>query len=493
MTPTSSHGHPAISPGSRTIPPDRRFGRPSGFFLACLLVGLASPPAVAGTLEDEIRAMRAEIRELRQELDALRGEVRQGRPVVQGQPAEAKSLQASPEAGAQSQPSAPPGPAGEPAPSGPEVIPTLQAQIAEQAQTKVESNSKLPVKIFGTVISSTFFNTGEADWIEIPGFVPRPPDAPFPKGSFNFSLRQSRIGTIFDGPQVGSLKTTGFFAMDFFGGDAALDSAEYVGLPRLLYAYMRLEGEKTVLEFGQDEMILAPRNPTSLAAMAVPDLYRSGNLYGRVPQVRVERRFAAGSRGEWRAALGVLAPLGGYLGYDYYPTVRRSREPAVQARVAWAGGEPGREERPRWELGFSSHYERQHYSTGPEDAWAGAVDFDVRGDRLGFGGEWYAGRNLQTFGGALGQRAKSTGGFLEGRVRGTRRLEFNAGFGADHLFDLGGYPVALGANSSVFANTIFRFTPELATSFEYRWLRTTPEQGVVRHNNHFNFVFAYSF
>ena len=61
------------------------------------------------------------------------------------------------------------------------------------------------------------------------------------------------------------------------------------------------------------------------------------------------------------------------------------------------------------------------------------------------------------------------------------------------LFDLSGYTVTMAGNTGVYANTIFRWTPELASSIEYRWLSTAPVQGEARRNSHINFVFAYSF
>ena len=60
---------------------------------------------------------------------------------------------------------------------------------------------------------------------------------------------------------------------------------------------------------GQDHVILAPRDPTSLAAFAFPLLFRSGNLYLRAPQVRVERSLTS----RLRATAGIVAPIGGDL------------------------------------------------------------------------------------------------------------------------------------------------------------------------------------
>ena len=80
---------------------------------------------------------------------------------------------------------------------------------------------------------------------------------------------------------------------DFYGGVPGFQTGTVMGLPRLLYAFGRLETDRTAIEIGQDHAILAPRDPTSLAALSFPLLFRSGNLYLRAPQARVERQARA--------------------------------------------------------------------------------------------------------------------------------------------------------------------------------------------------------
>jgi hypothetical protein len=460
---------------------------------------LWAAPLQAQTQEEEMRAMRLELQQLRQELDSLRDEVRQMKaPAAPAEVAGGHPQAATNQETAQglTQPAAQSGSAEET--SVADALPLLQAQVAEQAQTKVESNSKLPVKIFGTIVSNTFFNTGEVNWLDNPNIVV-PAPVSLPAGSFSSTLRQSRIGAVVEGPTIGSANANGFFAVDFLGGIPNFQTGQVMGIPRLLYAFVRVEGAKTVLEVGQDHMILAPRNPTSLAAMSFPDLYRSGNLYLRAPQVRVEHTFTAGKSGDFLAAGGILAPIAGDFASNSFTFVppnlagERSRWPALEARLAWRARPANAGEEKGWEIGISGHYGRERYVAGITPSWATALDFDAHSGRVGFGGEWFVGRNLDAFGGALGQLAKSTGGFFEGRLRATSRLEFNTGLGKDRLFDLRGFPAALTGNTSVYANTIFRWTPELASSVEYRWLSTVPAQGEARRNNHINFVLAYSF
>lgn len=379
-----------------------------------------------------------------------------------------------------------------------EALPLVRAQVEEQARTKVETNSKFPMRIFGTIASNTFANTGEPNWLDIGNVVAVPP-AGLPAGSFTSSLRQTRIGALLDGPELGTMRASALVAMDFFGGAPNFQTGQVQPLPRLLYAYMRLENPRTAIQVGHDNMILAPRNPTSLTGLAFPILFRAGNLYLRVPQVRVEQTLAAGSLGEVRAVGGIVAPVAGDFATTAYLFVppnlagERSRWPGVQSRVSWRATPAGPYERSAWEVGASGHYSRERHTTGLSKSWATAFDFDATAGRVGVGGEFFTGRNLDAFGASLAQIAKSRGGFVEARVAATRRLDFNAGAGTDRLFGGVRSTAALLRNDSVFGNAILRLTPEVATSFEYRWLATTPRIGARRENRHYDFTMTYTF
>ena len=444
-----------------------------------MIVLMSSVSLDAEGLEEELKAMRLEIRQLRQEVSSLRQELRDKLPPAQGlasgqqPPPDTEEVKAA------------------------ELMPVLQAQVAEQAQTKVESSSRFPVKIFGNIVSNTFLNTGEANWLDSPNIVAAGPPSGLPRGSFSSTLRQSRVGATIEGPAIGSMKSSGFFAMDFFGGIPNFQNGQVMGIPRLLYAFARFEGETTAIEVGQDQMILAPRNPTSLSAMSFPELFRSGNLYLRVPQARIEQKFGRTKSAEWQAMLGILAPVAGDLVSDFLTFVppnlagERSRRPAVQARVAWS--RRNAETDRGIEIGISGHAGSERYTTGSVPSRAAALDLDVRLGRVGFGGEWFVGKNIDAFGGSISQRAKSVGGFLEARLAATRSLDFNLGFGTDQLIDRGSFAAPLARNPSLFTNVIYRLTPEVATSFEYRRLSTIPTQVAPRNNNHFGIVLAYSF
>jgi hypothetical protein len=256
-----------------------------------------------------------------------------------------------------------------------------------------------------------------------------------------------------------------------------------------------LERGKTMIEAGQDQMILAPGNPTSLAALSYPDLYRAGNLYLRVPQVRIQQTFSVGNSSSLIATVGVVDHDGGdtdavenILPSDY--GVEYPHRPAVQGRLAWRTQSSDTQ---HFEIGISGDRGSERIITGSIPSWAGALDLDAEYGRFGFGGEWFAGRNIGSYGGAAGKFAKSTGGYAEFRFKATDRLSFNSGAGTDHLFDLRTSPAPLLRNSGIYVNTIYKFTPEFQGSAEYRWLSTVPVTGDPRRNSHLDFVLAYSF
>ena len=212
---------------------------------------------------------------------------------------------------------------------------------------------------------------------------------------------------------------------DFFGGTPGFQTGPVMGLPRLLYAFARFERGAAAIHVGQDDMMLAPRNPTSVAALSFPLLFRSGNLYLRVPQARIESRLAGAEGAELRASFGIVSPIGGdyrSTEYTFVPPAlggERSKMPAFQGRVAW---QQGTEDRGT-SLGVSGHYGRERPAVETVDSWAAAVDFNVQGEHVGVAGEAFVGDNVDQFGGALGQVARSAGGFLEARVRPLARWE----------------------------------------------------------------------
>jgi hypothetical protein len=432
--------------------------------------GAAGQDVGATALAQDILQVRAELADLRAEIDELRRLV--GARVGAGNPIAAGVDSAEP---AQADPR----------------IEVLQTQVATLAQVKVESESQMPVRLFGTLHTHAFANTGEANWMDVPNIVPpRPADGH--TGTFSLALRQTRIGLAADGPRIGSARASGVLAFDFFGGIPGFQTGQVMGLPRLLVGFARIETDRVAIQAGQDHVILAPRDPSSLAAFAFPLLFRSGNLYLRAPQARVEARLA----GPVTLTAGVLAPIGGDVpGEDYRfvpPALggERSRRPVVQAHLGYARGAAG--DTRVIAAGVSGHYGRERRGAVLDESWAGAIDFAVRRDHIGVAGEVFTGRNIDQFGGGLGLMPRASGGWAELQLFPTPRVAAHAGFGIDQLRgDVRSLPRA--RNRQAYGNIRYTLTPEIEAGVEYQWLATRPGTGAERRNHHLDWVLLYRF
>jgi hypothetical protein len=419
-----------------------------------------SAGATAATRSD-VDALRDEIAELRAALAELRRELTGSR---QGQP---------PPPLADAQPPAVP-------------IEMLQSQVEQLAQEKVASGSRFPVTLSGTILSNTVYNSGDANWLEGPNLVGRTST-----GSMTSTMRQSRLGLDVGVIPVGSWNARGTLILDFFGGTPGFVTGTVMGLPRLLYAFGRLERAGTAIEIGQDHVLLAPRDPTSLAALAFPQFFRSGNLYLRAPQVRVEQKV-----GPFTAKAGIVAPIIGDAGPDYVfaPAAgagERSERPAVEGHLGVDRGDDvsGAE----LHAGVSAHYGWSKFGASLVGSSAGAVDFLARAGRIGLAGELYTAEDMDAYGAGVAQRGRSVGGWVEAQLKASSRISFAGGAGLDRRPD-GVGPAGRLRNTSYFGNTIVRLTPEVAVSLEYKWLQTRyGPVPVNRENHHVNAVFAVTF
>jgi hypothetical protein len=460
----------------------------------CCLVGVALLFANGGAAQSRTTDVGQEVAALRAEVEQLRAELQELRTLVAGDRAAGQQLRREGVRGPSD------GQATDPAPTAP-VQPTvdpqaslevLRTQVAEMAEIKVESASRMPIKISGTIHTNVFANSAAPNWLDSPNIVNVPP-ADGHEGSFSASLRQTRVGATIDGPTLNGVRANGTLVMDFFGGIPGFATGQVMGLPRLLVAFARFEGTRTAVEVGQDQMIMAPVDPTSLASFAFPALFRSGNLYLRTPQVRIEQ--ALGSH--VKVIGGIVAPIGGDVpgeDYRFVPQAfggERSRRPGVQARVAASGGD--RETSRYIDVGLSGHYGWERRSAGLTDSFASVIDFSVRRDWIGAAGEFFVAENADAFGGGTGLDARTRGGWAELQFHPAERLSFAAGAGIDRL--RGDPPPTLPRhrNRSAYGTTMFSLTPEVQASFEYHWLATQPGTGAERRNHHFDWVLAYKF
>jgi hypothetical protein len=384
---------------------------------------------------------------------------------------------------------------------------TLQAEIKQHEQIKVESASKYPVRITGLVLFNAFSNAGVVDNAELPTIAfTRVPGASH--GSAGATMRQTLLGLDATGPHLWNARSSAEVNVDFFGG---LSSNAYgystpTGLLRLRQAYASLDWEKTTTQVGVTETLISPLSPTSYAMLAIPALSASGNLWTWSPQIRVEQRIPFSDQHRLGLEAGLIYPESSVYSTQLVSPVEASRRPGYEGRVSWhADGSSTGTPHP-FVLGIGAYSGSQFYnSTTSIHSWAVTADWRVPlFKRFEITGEAYRGRGLGAFGGGSykdiltgtdvitgltrSTGVEAVGGWSQLKLRLGPTMEANAAFGLDDalssnfdglVLSSSTNPLELNArNSSVFGNFIFRPKTYLILSPEYRriqsWLYTGP-------------------
>jgi len=374
----------------------------------------------------------------------------------------------------------------------------LNGKIDDQYQTKVESASKYKVRLSGIALLNLYANHGAFDNADFPSYVPQP--TPFNSGtSLGATLRQSELGLEIFGPRLAGARVSGSLQVDFAGGFPNTLSGANYGLLRLRTASMRMDWQDTSLVVGQDTLFISPESPTSFASLAVPALSYEGNLWGWIPQVRLEHRFTIADDENITVQAGIIDNFTGeppFVPYDRQKQAGESSgQPAYGVRMAWTR----KLFRQPMTLGTAGYYSRQTWGFNRHvDGWAGMFDWAVPlSQRWSLNGEFYRGRAIGGLGGGIGRSTlysgsifdpatriiglDALGGWSQIKFRATPKLEFNGAFGLDNPIagDIRAFPVAVSyfdptlvQNRAAFVNFIYHARSNLLFSSEYRRLRT---------------------
>jgi uncharacterized coiled-coil protein SlyX len=404
-----------------------------------------------------------------------------------------------------------------------------ESQIATHEQTKVESESKYPVKITGLLLFTGFVNTRAVDMavtptLALPG-----------SGSTGASLRQTVVGFDARGPHLFGARSSADLRVDFDGSPQPANAiTNYTGyynanstLLRLRTAHTALQWNRTEAYFSLDRPIFSPETPTSLTAVAIPALAWSGNLWTWNPQIGVTQDLALGDSRNLRfqAALidvgdAPLSPLITTQGTTTSATspsaAEQSRWPGLEARVALLGSKDNNDSS---HFGLGGYFSPHHSLGYNYDAWAGTADARLAlPAHLQLTGNFYRGLALGGLGGgaykdfafyveAVSNRSyfrplDDVGGWIQLKEKPTERLEFNAAFGLDNVFagELRRYAVPGGAmdqnlarNRTFTGNAIYSPSSSLMFSLEYRHLQSIPVIGAPASTNIIGLGAGYKF
>lgn len=363
-----------------------------------------------------------------------------------------------------------------------------ESQIATHDVTKVETQSRYPLKVSGLLLFNGFVNTRQVDVSASPAYAVEGP------GSTGLSLRQTVLGLDARGPHLMGATSRADLRVDFFANGAQSNYAAS-GLLRLRTAHAELNWQNTDFFIALDRSILEPNEPSSLVAIGQPELAWAGNLWNWNPQIGISHSFPLSDSSRFKVQASLIDtsdPVLPRLTSNTSPVTQteRSRWPGSELRIAMQHGGSGNGP----EIGVGGYFSPHRISDGQSfDAWAGTMDlhsplaryFEVtanayRGQALaGLGAGGYVNYFYQYVGYTQIARAlDDIGGWAQLKARAGQRVELNAGFGTDNPFakeihadlsssDTTYYP-GLARNRSVFSNVIYSPSAYLLLSLEYR-------------------------
>lgn len=433
--------------------------------------------------EDQVQGLEQQIADLKTEIALLKGQLAAETPPP-GSPVPDAAAARTPGQNAQID-------------SLQEELQVQGTEIATQEQAKVESASRLPVRVSGLILLNGFTNSRAVDTPAAPSLVTSG------SGATGLSLRQTVLGLDVRGPRVLGAATHADINVDFFGQALGGSYNNSGGLLRLRTAHGTLEWSHTRAFLELDRPLLNPYSPTSLTSVAVPPLAWAGNLWNWVPQLGVSYDVPLANTRTLRleAALvdvpdaplfstnAAAAPLSASL-------AENSRYPAVEARIALVTPM----ERHGLSVGLGGYFSPHQTASGARfDAWAATADLRwnlpvrfvlsgnvYRGQALGgLGGGAYKDYVYRiTANGADVRGLDDVGGWVQMKQRWSERLEFNAAFGLDNAFtgQLRTYTSPsesaayqqLARNRTGFGNVIYSPSAYLSLSAEYRHLLSSP-------------------
>ena len=364
-------------------------------------------------------------------------------------------------------------------------------RIDEQEQTKVEASQKFPIRLTGMALFNAFMNSKQNGGTEYP-VVASAPGA----GLAGATLRQTIIGLDFRGPGTfwgGNVH--GSVYMDFSAG--ATNSAM-----RLRTGSIEIDWKDRNVMVGLEKPIFNPREPSSLAQLAVSPLTGSGNLWLWLPQVRVEQDFSFARSTGLRAQMGVVQTheTGPYPGSTFTGTVEASR-PALEGRYEFYHN---LDDERRLEIASGFHTSQTHVAGTSVASNLFSLDwFFNPWRRLEFTGAFYSGQNVAPLGEGYQQGfgiyyhrvepVHSMGGWAQITLHVAPRLDFHlfSGQQDDRNSDLDAGRI--GKNLLFGGNLYYHLAPNVILGLETTQLRTAYIGQGIRINNHYDLALGYLF
>ncbi len=406
------------------------------------------------------------------------------------------------------------------------------AEIKQHDQTKVESVSKYPVRVYGLLLFNAFSNAGVVDNPDLPSIaLPRTPGQS--NGSVGGSFRQTLLGLSGEGPKIFGASTSGDVSIDFFGDPSYNFYSSSNGNLRLRRGDIRLAWSsavdsavnRDVVQLGVDAPLISPLSPTSIATVAIPALAWAGNLWTWAPEIQYKHTVVLNADAESAPRTFELegglwdAPVVGSNALSasrILSTGELSRRPGLLGRASLHAGSS---DHPL-SFGVGGYVARETYTAQQIDDWAITGDWQIPlSKRFQLSGEIYRGLGLGGLGGGAYKDAlqgtnvntgvyqliglNAVGGWAQWKTYFGRSVETNLAYGQDDAFasdfrqlDLSKSVYSLEQNARaqmMFANLLYRPKTYLIFSPEYRRLLNWSNTGPVATANLFTLSVGYQF
>ena len=260
--------------------------------------------------------------------------------------------------------------------------------LLAQGQKKSTIQTAFPMTFYGFIKLDAAYDAGRINVGNYARWVENDEER---DDQFHLTVRQTRLGIQFFGPESGSMKTTGKVEIDFYGG-----GAENKNVIMMRHAFMNIYWAKADLSVlaGQTSDVISPLVPSTINYVVA---WWAGNIGYRRPQVRITKDISIGELSRLEMQAAVVRSIGGAsAGFPGFQGRLSLSFPFIRKKIAT--------------VGFSGHTGREEDN---HSTWSINSDITLPlGKCLIVMGEYWMGENLDAYLGGIGQGFQNQNGIL---------------------------------------------------------------------------------
>jgi hypothetical protein len=362
-------------------------------------------------------------------------------------------------------------------------------------------NPYFNVNVFGALKLDLLFNSKRPISPGTPFFLAPAPLGDINENTVDMHARQSTLGAVFTGPQIGSFQSGGMIMATFYNDAVIVD--QYGFLP--LQAYGELRNDYWRFAAGLQFDVFSPGAPTVLPFSVLGASGNAGNSFRG--QIRLERFIQPSDASQWTLQFAISEPIASSIDPEFR-VLEDNGWPNIEGRIALALGciDTATGLRP-FELGISGLGGQIRTSDPPvdqviADVWGLGLDFRWRiNDTFGFAGEVFTGETLGTYNGGILQNVntdtlegiRASGGWIETFVYWSPCLHSHFGYGLDDPKDEDVSPLGRLKNETYYANLLWDLNQTFRIGCEYTWRATDYDTLRDNEGSGFHTQFQWSF